>query len=384
MSKAKKALDQVLNARDLVSAQRDVRNAQKLVKGGRKQTYIVEMTIKSRVKPVKVEATDEESAKDAAEDKHPNAERIWNAYTLSEWRQIMKEHRAAKAAVSAPIVKAAKEEDIAAWVVNSYPEMGDAAFMVRSPGPSSGFAREFWEGLRSYFAARPFIRTIQSILAEAKGEVSVSIETQNQAWEIWKKDAKKFLIDMYKAHGNGRKKFGDNWQAVENWLAKSGHLKATSAQVSAAKDTGNKAGDKSRRSSLTKLVEAANKLEEMMAGNDGFPEVHGAIRAVQSLVEASGKLDACTLRLASAPANSEEATMAQAALDDCRSSIDTMLKPLMATLETMEELLAASVRLEKEFAEADAQTKVLHTRLDGEKQRLSNAAKAVQNAAKIG
>lgn len=60
----------------------------------RKKTYIVEMTINSRVKPVRVEALDEESAKDAAAEKHPYAERIWNAYTLSEWRQIMKEHRA--------------------------------------------------------------------------------------------------------------------------------------------------------------------------------------------------------------------------------------------------------------------------------------------------
>jgi hypothetical protein len=154
--------------------------------------------------------------------------------------------------------------------------------------------------------------------------------------------------------------------------------------IKAAKDTGKKGGDGKRRTGLTKLVQAANKLEELIVGNEGFPEVKGAVKAVQDLVNLSGKLDAATLRLASAPAKSEESIIAQGELDDIRSSIDTMMPPLMATLETMEALLAASVGLETEFAEMDAQTKALSTRLENEKKRLSNAAKAVQNAAKIG
>ena len=57
------------------------------------QTWIVEMTIRGRVRPVKVTAPDENSAMDAAEAKHPSAERIWNAYTMREWRRILKEER---------------------------------------------------------------------------------------------------------------------------------------------------------------------------------------------------------------------------------------------------------------------------------------------------
>jgi hypothetical protein len=58
--------------------------------------WIVEMTISSRVKPVAVQALDSESAKDAAEAKHPEAERIWGAYTLKEWIKIKALTRKAK------------------------------------------------------------------------------------------------------------------------------------------------------------------------------------------------------------------------------------------------------------------------------------------------
>jgi len=55
------------------------------------ETWIVEMTINSRVRPVRVKATTADRAKDEAERKHPEAERTWGAYTLAEWRQIMSE-----------------------------------------------------------------------------------------------------------------------------------------------------------------------------------------------------------------------------------------------------------------------------------------------------
>ena len=156
------------------------------------------------------------------------------------------------------------------------------------------------------------------------------------------------------------------------------------ARVSAATDNGSKAGDKGRRAKLSKLIEAATLLEEMLVGNDGFPEVKGAILAVKSLTDLSGRLDAATLRLQSAPSKSEESIEAQAVIDDVRSSIDTMLPPLMATVETMEVLIAASAALETQYAEMDAQCKALALRLEGEKKRLSSAAKAVQNAVRIG
>jgi len=156
--------------------------------------------------------------------------------------------------------------------------------------------------------------------------------------------------------------------------------------ISAAKDVGDKTGDKRRRSSLTKLITAANLLEEMITGTgaEGFPEVKGAVAAVKSLSELSGRLDQAQMRLDSAPSKSEEAVMAQAEIDNMRSNIDTMLPPLMATVETMEALLAASVALEQQFVEMDLQVKGLASRLENEKNRLASAAKAVQNAAKIG
>ena len=173
-------------------------------------------------------------------------------------------------------------------------------------------------------------------------------------------------------------------QIVERAVRKAAPKNDLAARVSAATDNGSKAGDKGRRAKLSKLIEAATLLEEMLVGNDGFPEVKGAILAVKSLTDLSGRLDAATLRLQSAPSKSEESIEAQAVIDDVRSSIDTMLPPLMATVETMEVLIAASAALETQYAEMDAQCKALAVRLEGEKRRLSNAAKAVQNAARIG
>jgi hypothetical protein len=52
------------------------------------RTYIVEMTIDGSVKPVKVMAESRDLAKDAAELKHPQATRIYNAYTVAEWCKL--------------------------------------------------------------------------------------------------------------------------------------------------------------------------------------------------------------------------------------------------------------------------------------------------------
>ena len=174
-------------------------------------------------------------------------------------------------------------------------------------------------------------------------------------------------------------------QIVERAVRKAAPKNALAARtVTAATDRGDKGGDKRRRAALSKLIEASTLLEEMLVGNDGFPEVKGAILAVKSLTDLSGRLDAATLRLQSAPSKSEESIEAQAVIDDVRSSIDTMLPPLMATVETMEVLIAASAALETQYAEMDAQCKALALRLEGEKKRLSSAAKAVQNAVRIG
>jgi len=50
--------------------------------------WIVEMTIGGSVRAVEVTARSREGAKDAAEKAHPEAERIWGAYTLREWQGL--------------------------------------------------------------------------------------------------------------------------------------------------------------------------------------------------------------------------------------------------------------------------------------------------------
>ena len=113
--------------------------------------------------------------------------------------------------------QAASKEEIAAWAMDSY--KGDADFMVRSPSIGSGsFASHFWEGLRSHFIAQRFIRHIQESISEAKGEAAVSIESQDEGTDLYKRHAEKFLRDMYRAHGNGRQPFGDNWRAIDAWV----------------------------------------------------------------------------------------------------------------------------------------------------------------------
>ena len=53
--------------------------------------WIVEMTIRGSVQAVKVAARSRGAAKDAAEKAHPEAERIWGAYTLREWQRLISE-----------------------------------------------------------------------------------------------------------------------------------------------------------------------------------------------------------------------------------------------------------------------------------------------------
>lgn len=126
--------------------------------------------------------------------------------------------------------QAASKEEIAAWAMDSY--KGDADFMVRSPSIGSGsFASHFWEGLRSHFIAQRFIRHIQESISEAKGEAAVSIESQDEGTDLYKRHAEKFLRDMYRAHGNGRQPFGDNWRAIDAWvLSKRPDLRTASQQ----------------------------------------------------------------------------------------------------------------------------------------------------------
>ena len=116
-----------------------------------------------------------------------------------------------------------REAKIALWAINSYPERGDAAFMVHSTGVAGGsLAYEFWEGLRSYFVAQPFVRAIQRELAEDRDEVAVSIQSQEDGYAVWRAHARTFLEAMYAAHSDGAVPFGEVEGVVRAWLIEIG------------------------------------------------------------------------------------------------------------------------------------------------------------------
>lgn len=110
------------------------------------------------------------------------------------------------------------DTEIAAWAQNSYPEKGDAAFLVHGTTTPGGLAGDIFGGLKAHFVARPFIMDIQRVLADMRDEAAVSIKSQEDARKLYNKHAEDFLRAMYKAHGNGKKPYGDNYEAVEKWV----------------------------------------------------------------------------------------------------------------------------------------------------------------------
>lgn len=116
-----------------------------------------------------------------------------------------------------PELSPEERDAIARWVVSSY--QGDAAFVVSSV-PVGGLAGRFWEGLRSYFLAAPFIRRIASALAGIDGSDGIiSWEHQEEAAEVWRAHAHAFLTDMYAAHDRGAVHFSwDSTPLVTDWL----------------------------------------------------------------------------------------------------------------------------------------------------------------------
>lgn len=115
-------------------------------------------------------------------------------------------------------MEATDDAEIAAWAQNSYPEKGDAAFLVHGTTTPGGLAGDIFGGLKAHFVARPFIMDIQRVLADMRDEVAVSIKSQEDARKLYNKHAEDFLRAMYKAHGNGKKPYGSNYDAVEKWV----------------------------------------------------------------------------------------------------------------------------------------------------------------------
>ena len=108
------------------------------------------------------------------------------------------------------------DEQVALWAISSY--RGDATWLVHS-SPVGGLAGEVWEGLRAHFVASPFIRAIQCAIAELRGEVAVSIQSQELGRLLYQEKAAEFLRAMYVAHNNGLIPFGDDPAAIEAWVS---------------------------------------------------------------------------------------------------------------------------------------------------------------------
>jgi len=153
------------------------------------------------------------------------------------------------------------------------------------------------------------------------------------------------------------------------------------ASVSAAKDAGDSKNDKKRKATITDLVRRASALAESTP--EGFPEVTKAVKTVMDLSEFIGRMDTATSRLKAAPNGSEECAAAQEVIDALRVNADTMLSPLKATLETMENLIGVASEMEAQFTSLSEQVKALDEKLKRQKERLASAASAVSHAVKL-
>jgi hypothetical protein len=154
------------------------------------------------------------------------------------------------------------------------------------------------------------------------------------------------------------------------------------ATVRAAKDIGDAKNDKKRKATITDLVKRATGLAEGTEAA-GFPEVGEAVKTVMALSEFIGRMDTASARLKAAPAGSLESVEAQKLIDALRVSADTMIPPLTATLETLENLVDVASEMEAQFSALSDQVKVMDEKLKKEKARLAAASNAVQNAVKL-
>ena len=117
------------------------------------------------------------------------------------------------------------QENIAAWAQSSYPEKGDAAFIVHGFANLSGgsIAADFYGGLHGYFIRQRFVRDIGGALADREDTGAITIEQQEEARRIWGQDATKFLKDMYIAHDYGQIPYGQAHRrrnVVKDWINK--------------------------------------------------------------------------------------------------------------------------------------------------------------------
>jgi len=159
---------------------------------------------------------------------------------------------------------------------------------------------------------------------------------------------------------------------------------AHASLLRAAKDTnpGNGRADKERQLALQAVVTKACQMREVV-DLKSYPEVESACKQVDKLSELVAKLMEAQTKLRAAPSSSEEATQAQASLDHLRLSIDNVLKPLAATMESMEAMVLAAAALEGKFEELSTQVEKMEAQIKLDKERLAAIAKAVESTATV-
>jgi hypothetical protein len=160
-------------------------------------------------------------------------------------------------------------------------------------------------------------------------------------------------------------------------------INKTSVAVRAARDSGDVAGDRSRKLAVQDLVRQANSLLEAAPGGK-YPEAEDAAKAVQGLHHLLEQVDSLNVQLRAAPAASEEASQYQRQLDGVRLMLDTMMLPLQASMTAMETLLMATLEIEEQFEHLQAQTHGFEENLKQAKARVAAIAAAVKSTAKIG
>ena len=161
----------------------------------------------------------------------------------------------------------------------------------------------------------------------------------------------------------------------------------TDAVLSAAKDRGDSTGDKTRKSTLAGLARQAGALQALLpkdSSDDVYPEVAEALGAAAELMSLSMKLDQQSDALKRAPGSSREAEDAQAALDQSRKNIDSMLPAVVATMSTLETLVDATLEMEIMYRKSLDEIRLVKEKLSNEKSRLVSVARAVSHATKLG
>lgn len=109
-----------------------------------------------------------------------------------------------------------QDEKVAFWAMQS----GHGDNLTKDL--DKGFDDHFWRNVSSpMLGGSGFIWELQLALSEMRKERGiVSVDTQEMAYEIYARSPKKFLTDMYKAHGNGKVLYGDDLKILQRWLKK--------------------------------------------------------------------------------------------------------------------------------------------------------------------